>query len=1513
MTLYKGILLVLAFIASIFLRIASAQTGGDLSQHYYKEPDRYPHRDYINQNFMEQIDPFSGTLNLSYVDLFLPGNGGLDLKVQRRYSSLQDPAYTGGMWVMSSPLVGLGWSIHFGRLTNVGGGCPNFHQPVLELPDGSRQVFYRPTGGNPPLLSAERWKGECQPGAPGGGFILTSPEGVRYEMTQRKDEVIMTYAAGPVTGVWYPRRIEDRYGNSMTFTYAGPAGNLSSITTSDGRQMNFSYVQRAGFWYVSSISGAGRTWTYNYRNADRLQVVDYLNSVMRPDGNQWHYDYLPFQGTTQAGSYSLRSLTYPQGGQIYYTYGYVQFTSELPGDRTTVVSTKGTTDGTWFFSYSPGSLGVLAQTTVTTPVGQIVYRHFGYNTVASGTVWKVGLLAEKHTGSEQSEYYDWGSQFISSEWLQRPVGFQAKFDSGTYVPIMTRKRIARDGANYTTDYSNHDIYGNPQNVSESGTHSRTTLIDYYYNTAKWIVKQVRNENISTIGAITRTFNSDGFMTSENRFGVATGYTPTPQGDVGSKTNARSRTTFYSNYHRGIPRTENWPETVNLSRAVSDAGNVEAETNGEGHTTNYSYDGLNRIIGIAYPIRNPVNVSYTSITKTITRGSYTETTTYDGYGRPRSINRNGITQNMNYDALGRKTFESFPGSLQGTTYDYDILGRIRSVQHPGGSRTMAYSGNNITVTNERSKTTTYQHRAYGNPDDRVVTAIITPEPGTNVSIGRNGLGQITTLSQGSFTRTYGYNTRFFLTSVDDPETGTTVYGRDGVGNMTSRRVGSSSTTNYEIDGLNRTTEILYPSGSTPNVTLGYDKNSKLIRATNSAANRTFDYDENSFLRSESLIIDGYTFNTAYGFNGNDVLNTLTYPRTGRVVTYNPNALGRPTQVLPYATSVSHHDSGNISQVQLANGKTISLGENTQQWSDSIRVSPFIDKLYQYDGVGNVLRISDAVEAGETLNLDYDGIDRLTVANGPWGIGSINYDAVGNITAQRFGSFNLTYHYPLGNRLASTSGGVTRTFSYDVYGNVSANGSFVFEYDDASNLRRVNPGASEFRYAYDGKNMRVRTEKSGVRTYYVYSANGDLLLEFVPAQGNATKEHTYLRGKRIATREADSRTATSSTVSAAPNPALAEQTVTLTATITGSSPTGTVTFRDGAAVLSTQTLVAGRASYSTSTLSVGSHSITVRYNGDSNNSPSTSPSLNVVVNPDLRTPTTTTLTLAPNPSIHLQTVTMTATVVGSSPTGIVIFKEDTLTLGTAPLVAGRAVITHAMLSIGTHPIRAEYQGDTNNRPSTSAVVTQRVDPPPCPVTTSTVLTVTPSSIIVDNEAILTARVTGYNPTGSVNFFDGAEQIGSGILTGGQVSSSIRFITAGIHPLTARYSGDACNNPSTSSIVNLDVARAATETLLFSAPDTTMQGLPVTFYVYIVGYNPGGTVIFRDGATIIGTAEVFDSVAYVTTTRLTLGEHSITAEYSGDSNNNPSTSAPLGYIVTPNIPALINLINSILLSDE
>jgi len=189
------------------------------------------------------------------------------------------------------------------------------------------------------------------------------------------------------------------------------------------------------------------------------------------------------------------------------------------------------------------------------------------------------------------------------------------------------------------------------------------------------------------------------------------------------------------------------------------------------------------------------------------------------------------------------------------------------------------------------------------------------------------------------------------------------------------------------------------------------------------------------------------------------------------------------------------------------------------------------------------------------------------------------------------------------------------------------------------------------------------------------------------------------------------ATTTTLTSSPNPSAYGQSVILTATVTssiGSPPNGeTVSFMKGALLLGTGTLSGGSASFNTSTLTVGEYGIKAVYGGDPNLSPSTSRAVSQAIS---KATTTTALVSSLNPSNFGQSVTFTATVAAEfngTPTGSVVFKKDTVTLGTVILSGGVASYTTTKLAVGTESITAAYSGSGSFIRGTSTPLIQTVN--------------------------------------------------------------------------------------------------------------------------------------------------------------------------------------------------------------
>ncbi len=108
---------------------------------------------------------------------------------------------------------------------------------------------------------------------------------------------------------------------------------------------------------------------------------------------------------------------------------------------------------------------------------------------------------------------------------------------------------------------------------------------------------------------------------------------------------------------------------------------------------------------------------------------------------------------------------------------------------------------------------------------------------------------------------------------------------------------------------------------------------------------------------------------------------------------------------------------------------------------------------------------------------------------------------------------------------------------------------------------------------------------------------------------------------------------------------------------------------------------------------------------------------------------------NPSTYGQTVAFTATVTPASATGTVTFMDGATFLGSATLAGGSAVFSTAGLGSGSHSITAVYGSDSSYFGSTSAALTQTINP-----ATLTVTADAQSKYSGASDPILTYSVSG-----------------------------------------------------------------------------------------------------------------------------------------------------------------------------
>jgi hypothetical protein len=187
------------------------------------------------------------------------------------------------------------------------------------------------------------------------------------------------------------------------------------------------------------------------------------------------------------------------------------------------------------------------------------------------------------------------------------------------------------------------------------------------------------------------------------------------------------------------------------------------------------------------------------------------------------------------------------------------------------------------------------------------------------------------------------------------------------------------------------------------------------------------------------------------------------------------------------------------------------------------------------------------------------------------------------------------------------------------------------------------------------------------------------------------------------------------------------------------------------------------------------------------------------------TTTTSLSASATQINVgQSVTFSVVVAasaGSTPSGTVTLLDGSTSLGTASLTSGAATFTITSLMAGTHSITASYAGDAADGASASSAVSVQVNGAQLQ-TTAVTLVASPATAVAGQAISLTASVTPTSATGTISFKDGSSTVGSATVASGKGALSISTLSVGIHSLTAAYSGDSADSPSSSNIVTVTI---------------------------------------------------------------------------------------------------------------
>jgi hypothetical protein len=379
------------------------------------------------------------------------------------------------------------------------------------------------------------------------------------------------------------------------------------------------------------------------------------------------------------------------------------------------------------------------------------------------------------------------------------------------------------------------------------------------------------------------------------------------------------------------------------------------------------------------------------------------------------------------------------------------------------------------------------------------------------------------------------------------------------------------------------------------------------------------------------------------------------------------------------------------------------------------------------------------------------------------------------------------------------------------------------------------------------------------------------------------------------------------------------------LTPITPDGTITFTingssssDCPAVAVTLTGGVVSAKCTTSSLVAPADIVSATYTGDQNFTVATAAMSSESVS---KAAAQTSLASSPVSPVVNQTTTFTATVLapggaGASvqPSGSVTFTQGATTLCAAATIntsTHAATCSYAFSSVIASPgstITATYSGDQNFTAGTAGSVTEIVNT----ASTTTTVVSSPNPSAVNTQVTFTATVTpaftagGTKPTGTVTFTNTTSStiLCTETLSGETVPvCNYTFTTAGAYDVVATYTSGDTNFSGGASGATADVqsvGAGTTSVTLTSSPSPSFVNQQVTFnatinFVTSGTGQPTGTVIYYDAGvqltncSFTGTlAAPFTagSVPPCTVALLTQGTHSITAQYSGDSNFSKST---------------------------
>ena len=542
------------------------------------------------------------------------------------------------------------------------------------------------------------------------------------------------------------------------------------------------------------------------------------------------------------------------------------------------------------------------------------------------------------------------------------------------------------------------------------------------------------------------------------------------------------------------------------------GNVIRESDEDGNYIKYEYDALNRVKTITYKDGTEEHIEYDALgneVKFIDAAGNEWKSEYNLEGElTRRINPEGLETVYAYDNRGNLISEEKEGLI--TRYEYDKAGNVsKRINSDGTFEEYSYDSNgNMTeritagvhfsfeydclnrlteVKREGERLKSFEYDKVGN---RVATA---DALGNTTRYVRSKAGDIlSAIDPLGHETNYRYDKCHRLIGIDQGDGRVTTYTRDAAGNVLTVTDALGNTESYE-----------------------YDCNNNVIAKTDMDGNRTTIgrniYGDVAKIKYADASEVEYSYDSLRRLK--EVKDSLG------ITTIERDVLGRETKVTDHkgrAVSYSYDQLGRKTDITYPSGKHVAYefdkyGRNTKIKTDDVEAS------MSYDAFG---RIEERRSTDLFTSYAYDALGRLSELthkknNEIIHSEILSYDAEDNIIADGHSS----YEYDELNRLIKTTetGGKTREYSYDAYGNrasLTENGNTVtYLYDEANQLLSSSNGLS-FKYDRRGNVIEKSLNGEALNTY-IYGANNRLERAENSKGGTATYKYNGL-GRRVSRR-------------------------------------------------------------------------------------------------------------------------------------------------------------------------------------------------------------------------------------------------------------------------------------------------------------------------------------------------------------------------------------------------------------